>query len=131
MLWLSAATLSGCITLADSTNEHPIDPAAIDALVGGRTTLPDAMRILGSPLEVHGHTDATLLVYRYSERRTFQLELGISQAFRFIDVTRVTSQLLGNLSYTYERVHSDESRLVLLFDRDRVLQAVGMTLVPE
>lgn len=130
-LLLPMLALSGCFTLADSSSERFLDPAEIEALEPGRTTMPDALRALGSPLEVHSHTDGTLFVYAHAERKTFQMVIGPSGALRLIDVTQVVAELLGNLSYTYERVYSDEDRLVLLFDRERVLQAVGVTRAPE
>lgn len=128
---LSLFALSGCVTLADSTFDRPIDREVVESLAVGETSVSEALAALGAPLEYHAHTDGLLVVYRYAERRNFQMQLGASQALRFIDATQVAAEILGNISFTYERIYSDQDRLVLLFDDDRTLQGVGVKWATE
>ncbi len=117
----------GCVTFSKSTHESPIEVEHVEALEVGQTTLPEALELLGSPLEIHLHTDGRILVYRFAKQESYNLQVGISQALRLIDLTRVTSELLSNLSFTYESIDSNEDRLALLFDHQRVLKGVGVS----
>ena len=77
---------------------------------------------------VNGAAEAVnirLLVYRFKARNTFRLGISVSQALRFVDASQVVSEALGNINLTIERIHADEDRLVVLFDHDGLLRAVG------
>jgi outer membrane protein assembly factor BamE (lipoprotein component of BamABCDE complex) len=115
----------GCVTFIHATQGNRIDPDQVAQLERGRTTLPEVLGLLGAPLEVHQHAEGQLLVYRHRGRNTFRLGLSASQALRFVDATQVVSEALSNLQFTLERVHADEDRVVILFDREGVVQAVG------
>ena len=119
-------SLTGCVTYTTSREESPIRWHAVEQLETGETTLAEAIRTLGSPLEMHRHTDGTLAVYRHRLFKDFEMQLGPSAALRFFDLTQVTSEILRNLSFTREWIHSGEDRVVLLFDREQVLQAIGI-----
>ncbi|MHC4600280.1 MAG: hypothetical protein ACYS47_14865, partial [Planctomycetota bacterium] len=56
----------GCIsvTIGAARKGNPIDPEKVAALRQGTHDLDDVLAALGAPLEVHAHTDGTLLVYR-------------------------------------------------------------------
>jgi len=116
----------GCVTVERSTRDAEIDRAAVASLEEGRTTLPDVLALLGSPLEVHQHPDGTLVVYRHQHERSFEWSIGISESARVVDLTPTSAELLGNLSYRRRSVHIGEDRLVLLFDRARVLESIGV-----
>ena len=123
--------VSGCITVAKVTRETGIDRAAVASLEEGTTTVPEALERLGAPLEAHLHPDGLILVYRHEHQNSFNWSVGVSQAVRFIDATQVVAEILGNLSFTKEDTHTGQDRLVLLFDRARVLEAIGIAWVTD
>ena len=129
-MWRACAVVcalsgAGCVSFVSSTIGNTIDPAAVERVAVDRTTLPEVLEALGAPLEVHRHADGMLLVYRQSGRNTFRLGLDASRLATFIDFTQVTSEVLGNLSLTVERIHADQDRLVVLLDREGVVRAVA------
>lgn len=121
---LVALLQAGCVTMIRVTAGNPIDPAAVARVESG-TTLPEVVATLGAPLEVQRHADGKLLVYRMTGRNTFRLGLDASQVLRFVDTTQVVSELIGNARITIDRVHADEDRLVILFDLQDRVRAVG------
>ena len=128
---LCALGATGCITVEKVTRGSPPDRAAVASLVEGESTVPEVLEKLGSPLEVHEHPDGLILVYRHEHENTFGWSVGVSQAVRFLDATQVVAEILGNLSFTKEDVHIGQDRIVLLFDRERILDAVGIAWVTD
>lgn len=120
-----AALGPGCVTIVRSSKGAPLDPAAVERLTPGESTLGDVLALFGAPLEVHRHTDGRLLVYRHALRNTFRLGIQPSRALSLIDLSQVASEAAGNLSLTLERIHGDQDRLVVLLDHESVVQAVG------
>ena len=119
---------SGCLTLVRGTQGRPLDQATVDQIQRDKTTLPEVLARLGAPHEVHNHADGRLLVYRHRATNTFRLGISASQALRFVDVSQVASEALGNLSFTLWRIHVGEDRLVLLIDSSDVVRGVGFRL---
>lgn len=119
---------SGCITVIAATTDNPINPSAVERLKAGTSTLPQVLEILGAPIEVHNHADGLLLVYRYRARNTFRLGISAGQITRFIDVSQVASEAIGNLSLTIQRIHQGEDRLIVLLDKAGVFQAAGLKI---
>ncbi|HBP17251.1 MAG TPA: hypothetical protein DEA08_05560 [Planctomycetes bacterium] len=114
----------GCVTMVRVSAGNPIDPAAVARVQSG-TPLPEVVATLGAPLEVQRHADGKLLVYRMTGRNTFRLGLDASQVLRFVDTTQLVSEVVGNVRLTIDRVHADEDRLVILFDLEDRVRAVG------
>lgn len=115
---------AGCVTMIQVSAGNPIDPAAVARVQSG-TPLPEVVATLGAPLEVQRHADGKLLVYRMTGRNTFRLGLDASQVLRFVDTTQLVSEVVGNFRLTIDRVHADEDRLVILFDLEDRVRAVG------
>lgn len=117
----------GCLTLTISRirRGNPIDPAKVARMTRGKTTLPEVLGKLGAPQEVHGHTDGKVLVYRVRGYRASSFGLDAGSFAYFIDLTQILSTLLSNIKFTFEWVHGDEDRLVLVFDRAHVLKGIG------
>lgn len=124
-----ALALSGCVVVQQTTQGREIDPQVVSGLERGRATLTDVLARLGAPHEVHQHADGRLLIYRHIASNGFRLEIDPSRALTFVDATQLVSEVLGNLKLSLQWVHKGEDRLVLLFDRDNVLRAVGSRFV--
>lgn len=121
---LAALLQAGCVTMIRVSAGNPIDSQAVAQVQSG-TPLPEVIATLGAPLEVQRHADGKLLVYRATGRNTFRLGLDASQVLRFVDTTQLVSELIGNFRLTIDRVHADEDRLVILFDLEDRVRAVG------
>lgn len=115
----------GCITVVQTTQGVAISPKAVSRVQAGKTTLRQVLTELGAPLEVHNHADGRILVYRQRARNTFRFGLSAGQATRFLDVSQVASEAIGNLRLTIERRHIGEDRVVILLDHHDVVKAVG------
>jgi hypothetical protein len=117
----------GClnVTLAHVTRGNPIDRNRVTKLTPGRSTLADVLSVLGAPIEVHAHPEGRLLIYRHRARNLFEFGIDAGTLTRFYDVPQITSSLLGNIKFTLQRVHVDEDRLVVLFDRNHILVGIG------
>ncbi len=116
---------SGCVTFIWGTQGRRIETAKVEGIKRGETTLDQVLEDFGAPHEVHNHADGRMLVYRHRARNTFRFGISANQALRFLDLSQVASEAAGNLSFTLWRVHQGEDRLVLLVDREDVIQGVG------
>lgn len=125
---LLASLGAGCInlTLAESRKGVPLETAQLADLAPGRTTLPEALRLFGAPLEVHYVATGRLLVWRRQGRNTLRFGLDASSLASVVDVTRTFSWILGLIHFTFETVHADEDRIALLFDRKGILRGIGV-----
>ncbi len=127
---LLLASLTGCLSFANVTQGIEIDPEAVAAISEG-TSLQKVLDLLGAPLEVHNHVDGRILVYRHRKQNTSRVDLSVSRALQFIDLTQVTSELASNLQLTIQRTHSGEDRVVILFDREYRVKAMGYRAATE
>ena len=121
---LLLASLTGCLSFANVSQGIEIDPEAVGAISEG-TSLQEVLELLGAPLEVHKHVDGRLLVYRHRKQNTARIDVSVSRALQFIDLTQVTSELASNLQLTIQRTHAGEDRVVILFDKDYRVKALG------
>ena len=129
LLALAAALflLPGClnVTLAQVTRGNPVDRTRVARLVPGRSTLDDVLSALGAPLEVHAHPDGRILVYRHRARNLFEFGVNAGSLTQFIDLTQITTSILGNFRFTLESIHTDVDRLVLVMERNHLLVGIG------
>lgn len=129
-LWvlLPALLAAGCmnLTVTSVRSGTAVRGERLERLEEGVSTLSDVLEELGAPLEVHGHPEGRLLVYRCRVRNTFGFSVDAGgAALSFLDLSQVVSTLLGLLHFTVNTVHRDEDRLAILLDRDGVVQGIG------
>lgn len=124
-LLLLAAT--GCLnlTVSHASKGEPIPVERLAALTPGTSTLPEVLEALGAPHEIHAHPDGRLLVWRRRIHNTSELGLDAGNLTRFVDITQITSSLLGLIRFSLDRIHTDEERLVVLLDRKGILRGIG------
>jgi outer membrane protein assembly factor BamE (lipoprotein component of BamABCDE complex) len=108
-----AALLGGCtITRMDRGAHIRAEPD--EALVAGRTTKAEVLRLFGPPAGVARQRDGDLFLYQFVRRHgeKFQLEEPV--------ITNVEV-------FTWSRTREREDRLVILFDRDGVVREHGFS----
>lgn len=116
--------LPGCVIVSRTSKGREILPEAVAQVERGRTTLTRVVELLGAPHEVHNHSDGRLLIYRHRASKGLRIELNPSQYLTFVDVTETVS-LLSKLKVTFQWINRGEDRVVILFDRNNVVQGVG------
>jgi len=126
LLALLASLGQGCtVTVTRNTMGNPIDVKAVKALKVGTSDVVEVLHRLGAPLEVHAHTDGRILVYRFRAINAFEFGIDAGTFTQFMDVTQMASSITENIKFTWERIHIDEDRVVLLLDRKGILRGIG------
>lgn len=120
------ALAQGCsLTLTRNRWGEPIDVEAVRTLRLGESRLRDALHVLGAPIEVHAQADGRALVYRFKVTKAVEFGIDGGMVTQFVVVAQIAASIIENIKFTWERIHTDEDRVVLFFDRDGILRGIG------
>jgi hypothetical protein len=113
-----------CITIGRTTIGSMPPQKAVLTLRHGQT-IPEVLAACGAPVEAWAQPEGLLLMWRRRRYDYGRYGLDASQALRFVTVSNVLADIVGNLSLTIEDGTLGDDRLAVLFDREGRVVAIS------
>jgi outer membrane protein assembly factor BamE (lipoprotein component of BamABCDE complex) len=106
-----AALITGC-TIVRVYIGSEIRPDAHAQIFPGKTTKSQILDVFGPPDRIARQAEGDVFVYRFVRRNT--------------DTFKIAEPVITNLElFTYSRVEEKDDRLIVLFDRDGLVESYG------